>query len=220
MRIRIIVPLIFILLVCFNATLNAAMFANESCHGFSGEQCTTGGGDRKANPTIGQLVIESGTYFLKSNSDMLLFLSMIESSEASEPGFKTLQEVINSAIDNMENAKTACYRLKNLAAITPYNQEVISRLIVFNYTNFQNEKGLIPVIFEKVINFLKNGNVRGIYNEFYNNFNDILDVLYDLKKDVDNSNFPELSTMWRINQKYTEVKLFGQYVAEVFYSIE
>ena len=212
-KIIIIAPLIFFLLVCFNAHLNAAMFANESPRAFNGDK-------KSSTPTISQLVIESGTYFLKSNSDMLLFLSMIESSESSEPDFKALQEAINSTIDNMENAKTACYQLKNLTAVTPYNQEVISKLIVFNYTNFQNEKGLIPVIFDKVIQFLKNGDVRGVYDEFYNYFNGILEVLYDLQKDVDNSTFPELSTLWHINQKYSEVKLFSQYVAEVFYEIK
>jgi uncharacterized protein with ParB-like and HNH nuclease domain len=63
------------------------------------------------------------------------------------------------------------------------------------------------------------GNVTGIYNEFYSYTWHILYLLYTLKKDVDSEIIPEISTVWKVNQKYSEVKLFGQYMAMVFHSI-
>ncbi len=212
-KILIIIPLVLM----FSFSLNAFMAGNESCNAFP-EGCDPGG-RAKSGPTIGSLIIEGGHYFLKSGSDMLLFLSLFEISELSGPDYDAMQSAINSAIENMEKAKNAYYQLKNLAAITPYNQEVISRLIEFDYAKYQKENGLIPAIFEKVREYLIIGDVRGVYNEFYCNTGQILDVLYDLKKDVDANTLPNLSTLWRINQKFSEVKLFSQYIAEVFYSM-
>ena len=120
----------------------------------------------------------------------------------------------------MEQARNTYLQLKNLAAVTPYNQEVIYKLLTFNYDSFQEENGLFPVIFEKVKGFLATGNVTGIYNEFYTYTGHILDLLYTLKKVVDAEIFPDIANVWKVNQKYSEVKLFGQYVAQIFYFIK
>jgi hypothetical protein len=120
----------------------------------------------------------------------------------------------------MEKAQAAYLQLKNLAAITPYNQAVINQLIEFDYARFQKESGLIPSIFEKVKKYLVCGDIRGVYNEFYNNTGQILETLYTIKKDVDSGISPDIPTLWRINQRCSEYKLFSQYVAEVFYSLK
>jgi hypothetical protein len=131
-----------------------------------------------------------------------------------------LQKNLNAAISYLEQSRTTYLQLKNHAAVIPYNQEVISKLLSFDYDSFQQENGLFPVIFEKVKGFLAAGNVTGIYNEFYSYTGYILDLLYLLKKDIDAGIFPDISTVWSVNQKYSEFKLFGQYVAQVFYSIK
>lgn len=211
--------IVIISLILFFAAavpLNALMFANESCVAFP-EGCPEGGG--KSGITIGGFIAEGGYYFLKSCSDTDLFLSLIESTELSEPDYNALESAINSAVSNMEQAKNTYFQLKILAAITPYNQDVISKLIEFDYTGFQKENQLIPLIFDRVANRLGEGDVRGIYSESYLNLVELLETLKSVKKDVESNTLPNLSTLWRLNQKFSETTLFGQYVTEVFYSL-
>jgi hypothetical protein len=207
----------------FALNIDAAIFANESCGGFGGgksiDPCDPGGG-KSAIPTIGQLLIEGGGYFLKSHSEIMLFLNKIELSALSGPDYKELQEIINTAINNMESAIDTYYELKSLAEGTPYNQEVIVKLMSFDYLKFQEENGLNPAIFKEVEKFLSAGDIRGIYNEIFLNFGELLEHLNTVKTVIDKDTFPEISILWRLNQKYSEIALFGQYVAEVFYNIK
>ncbi len=223
---RILTITILAAFIVFASSINLFPFvvANESCKAFP-RGCESGGElagleGLKSGVTIGSLIAEGGTFFLKSISDFDLFLSLVESSELSGPDYNSLQAAINSAINNMEQARTTYLQLKNLADVTPYDQEIISSLIEFNYTAFQLERGLIPSIFEKVKTYLANGDVRGIYHEFYKNTGKILDLFYAVKKDVDKGNFPNLSTLWRVNQMISESKIFSQQVAQVFYKIK
>ena len=215
MRKRIVI-ISLILLFAAAVPLNALMWANESCVAFP-EGCRGRGG--KSSITIGGFIAEGGCYFLKSSSDKDLFLSLIESSELSGPNYTALRTAINSAVFNMEQAKNTYYQLKNLAAVTPYNQDVISKLIVFDYTGFQKENRLIPAIFDRVANRMGQGDVRGIYSESYLNLVELLETLQSVKEEVESNTLPDRSILWRINQKFSETKLFGQYVTEVFYSI-
>jgi hypothetical protein len=145
---------------------------------------------------------------------------MVESSEVTRPDYKGLKKNLNAAIYYMEQARATYFQLKNLAAVTVYNQEVIYRLINFDYNEFQGEKGLFPYVFSKVNDFLSIGDVTGVFNEFHLYTGKVLDLMYTMKKDIDAGIFPNLSTVWSVNQKYSEFKLFGQYVAQVFYSIK
>ncbi|NIM17272.1 MAG: hypothetical protein GTO45_35145 [Candidatus Aminicenantes bacterium] len=120
----------------------------------------------------------------------------------------------------MEQARATYLQLKTLAAATPYNQEVIYKLINFDYDAFLQENRLFPSVFARVKGFLSVGNVTGVFNEFHLYTGQILDLLYTIKREVDAEIFPTLSTVWCVNQQYSEFKLFGQYVAQVFYSIK
>ena len=173
----------------------------------------------KAYGSIGYLISKGGGFFLKSHSDMLLFLNLIEISEISDLDFIELQKVLNSAIDNIEKASETYYHLKSLAAVTPYNQEVIDKLRTFDYDTLQSERNLNAVIFEKVKKLLSIGDVRGAYNLFYEDLDYLFEQIRSLKPIVDSEKVPEISELWRINQKYNELQLFGQYLSEVFYAL-
>jgi len=217
-----IILTISLILLAFTPLLHAFMAGNESCNAFT-SGCDTGNGDntnRINSLSLGRWIAEGGGYFLQSIAGIHLLFSRVELSEVSGTDFQTFQVTINAAIDNMEKAQFAYWQLKNLAAFTPYNQAVISRLIEFDYPGFQIETGLIPSIFVKVQEYLARGDVRGIYNEFYYNTGHILKMLHTLKKDMDAGIFPNLAMLWRLNQRCSEYKLFAQYVAEVFYSLK
>jgi hypothetical protein len=195
------------------------MIANESEGAYLTPPPAPNGTATIRSITIRQLIVAGGSHFLKSAGYINQFFNLVESSELTAPDYRGLQKSLNAAISYMQQAKYNYLQLKNLASETPYNQEVIYRLLNFDYDSFQEENGLFPVIFKKVKGFLATGNVTGIYNEFYSYTERILDLLYTFKKDIDSEIFPDLSSLWNVNQKYSEVKLFGQYVAMVFYSI-
>ena len=211
---------ISIVFMVFTVNINGAIAGNESDSAYSPPSPTPNGVASISSITLRQLIADGGSHFFKSAGHINYFFSLVESSEVTGPDYKALNKTLNAAIYYMEQARVTYLQLKTLASVTPYNQEVISRLVRFDYDSFQQENGLFPVIFGKVKSFLAAGNVTGIYNEFYSDTVHILDFLYTLKKDSDSEIFPDISTVWSINQKYSEFKLFGQYVAEVFYNIK
>ena len=214
------ITLIVCLVFTFTVNLNALMFGNESESAYIPTPPSTNGTASIRSITLRQLIANGGSNLFKSAGQINQFFSLVESSEVTGPDYMGLQKTINAAIFYLEQARADYLQLKNRAAVTPYNKEVISRLLNFDYESFQQENGLFPIIFEKVKGFLAVGNVTGIYNEFYSYNVYILDFLYLLKKDIDAGIFPDISTVWSVNQKYSEIKLFGQYVAQVFYRIK
>ena len=236
---RVIFSTTTILLVCLVFTLNfnlsAALAGNEGekayCGESSGNPCppdppkaisTYRSNEGYAGPTIRQLIVEGGGYMMKSSSYINVFFNKVELSElySTGPDYKGLERTINAAIYYMEKARGTYCQLSTLAALTPYNQEVIYRLINLDYDTFQWEHGLFPHVFAKVKDFLSGGDVTGVFNEFYSYAGQLLVLMYTLRKEIDAGNFPNLSTVWKVNQTYSEFKLFGQYTAQVFYSIK
>jgi hypothetical protein len=221
MKTKKFMTIITLLILCmvFSVNINAFMIANESEGAYLTPPPAPDGTASIRSITLRQLIADGGSHFLKSAGYINQFLNLVESSELTGPDYIGLQKNLNAAIFYLKKARVTYLQLKNQASETPYKQEVIYRLLNFAYDSFQKENGLFPVIFKKVKSFLATGNVTGIYNEFYSYTGHILDLLYTIKKDIDYEIFPDLSSMWNINQKYSEVKLFGQYVAMVFYSI-
>jgi len=220
--------LLIFICVAFSTPLFGAMAGNESCNAFSttDPSCNTGSSNSttprltlSVTPTIGGLIAEGGSTLLQSISDFNRFTSLYERSEIDGVDFKLMQAALSDAIANMEKAKAAYRSLKDLAAVTPYNWTIIDRLMGFDYYAFGRERGLIGSIFQKVEQYLTIGDVRGVFREFYIESGRLLELLYSLKRDADAFILPGLSTVWRLNQKVSEFKLFGQYVAEVFYAI-
>jgi len=209
-----------IVLVVFSVHLNAAMFGNESDGAYLPPPPLPNGTASIKSITLRQLIADGGSHFFKSAGHINQFFSLVESSEVTGPDYAGMQKNLNAAIFYLEQAGDTYLQLKTRAAVTPYNQEVIAKLLNFDYDSFQQENNLFPVIFTKVKGFLAAGNVTGIYNEFYSYTGDILESLYLLKKDIDAGIFPDISIAWSVNQKYSEFKFFGQYVAGVFFRIK
>lgn len=220
-----------ILVICFtfggHVKAEPVYAGNESDCAFH-NNCENGGSSGRSSVSgmvndgvsLGRLIAEGGGYFLQALSETHRFLGLIESSEVTGPDISAIREAVNAAISNAEKAQEIYKQLINLAAVTPYNEVVIDRLMVFDFEGFQKQTGLLPVIFNRVWAYLGTGDVRGIYQRFYDNTGDILDRLTIIKSVVDSGQLPPMSVAWRLNQKCAEYKLFGQYVAEVFYKLK
>lgn len=187
----------------------ARMIANTSELGFE-EPGRTG---------IRAYVIEAAGDFLNSHSDFLLFLNKVEMEEINGVDYAELQQVINSAVVHMENARAKYNDLTLLANNTPYDQSAITALVNFNYTSFRTSKGLNSVIFNKVETYLNVGDVRGLYLQMLTDTQSLLDQLTVIKSTVDTQAIPGNPGLWQLNQSYSETLLFGQYGAEIFYDV-
>jgi hypothetical protein len=167
-----------------------------------------------------QLITGAAGHYLNSYSSYLTMLNRIELADEAGIDYNDLKVIIDISIDNMEKAKNDYTRLKETADQTPYRQEVVQKLLTFDYEGFQNSKALNKSIFKEVESFLKRGDIRGIYSRVISNTGSILTKLCEIKKDVDEEKFPQMEYLWRLNQEYSEVLLFGQYVAEIFAKIK
>ncbi len=96
---------------------------------------------------------------------------------------------------------------------------MIYRLIFFNYDLLQLQRGLNQYIFKEVKKYLSTGNINGIFNRLLSASETLILKVTALKDTVHAYKFPDLYTIWRVNQLFSETLLFGQYTAEVFQAV-
>jgi hypothetical protein len=210
-----IVIIIFFMAVFIGELLPWATY-NGSGSGYDeGGQSGTSG-IKDTSPGIEGLIITGAGYFLRSKSEFLLFLNKIELSTLEGVNYTEVQNLLKSAIDNMEKAGEAYGRLVEIAHVTPYRQEVMEKIKTFDYNGLLEEKGLNVVIFKDMENYLKEGNLRGLHSRALSDTMNILAMLYRLKPGIDAGQFPVIEDLWRLNQAYAEAHLLGQYTSEVF----
>jgi hypothetical protein len=206
--------LVLFILALVSPKLESMIKINSSDDGFDNPP------EVSSNSSIGTYIIEGGAYFLDSHSNFLQFLKKIELAGLAGADFRELQWIINRAIYGMKAAKQKYALLKAEADHTPYNLLVIEKLMSFDYEGFQASFGLIPGIFKDVEGYLKNGDIRGVYNRTLSETEEIVGMLSKVKEAVDGGRLPMVSDLWRLNQKYGEALYFGQYVSEVFARIQ
>jgi len=195
-------------LVCINIMSFALIMGNRG-------ECAFGEGGEKGI-SIKSYIIEGAGYFLSSYSDMLLFLNRVEMSELNGIDYNEMRDLLNKAIEKMEKTKDTYYHLTQTAEFTVYNRAMIFHLLSFDYQGFQKERGFGNTIFKEVASYLRKGDVRGFFAILLAYTDDILRKLYIVKESVDVDKFPDLSTLWRINQGFSKTLLYGQIAAEIF----
>ncbi len=187
---------------------------NGSGKGYDGDGR---GGDNATNSSIIDAYIEEGGgYFLKAHSDFLLFLNKFEMQNLNGIDYSDWQQLLESALNNIKNAKEIYSSLIEVANATPYNQSVISDLKGFNYISYMIENSLYPAIFKDVEDYLKAGDIRGVHTKIYSGVVEIEALLNSIIGETSLSRLPKLEAIWRLNEKFFEVHLFGEYVARIF----
>ncbi len=201
---------------------NYGYFAyNQTECAFTG-QCdgTSGGLSHKSSGfTLRQHILEGASALLKSRSDFFRFLDKVELSELNGVDYNGLQETLNAAVSNLEQARESYIKLGYIANITPYNPMVIQRLIDFDFDEFQKETGYNAVVFNRVKEFLIKGDVRGIYNQTSHEIGQVLSGFVKIQGRVDSNLFPDVSGVRQVNSQFAEFMLFAQYVADIFGAI-
>jgi hypothetical protein len=200
----------------FTTNLLPLVIANESPGGFASPSGTIG----EINNSIDNYVLKGAGYFLNGYGDILRFMNTIELAKLEGPQYDQLTRYIADAVVNMENANFTYTALVQEAAQTPYNLTVILKLRAFDYNGFMEKNNLNPFIFKKVEEYLRNGNIRGIYSYLQGTVENVLPVLYRVKTAVQSGKSPVGVDVWMLGQTCSEILLFGQYTAQVFYEIK
>jgi hypothetical protein len=169
--------------------------------------------------SLREYLISGAGYYLDSYSDALAFLKKIELAELSGIDFSEMQALINSSLGNMELANEAYINLKIKAEYSTYNEEIIAKLKSFPYEQYRRTYGLYKSTFKELEDYLRVGDVRGAYAEMQANTENLLVILNQVKNSVDSSQFPDIPSLWKLNQSYSESMLFGQYMAGIFAEI-
>jgi hypothetical protein len=211
----------FILVVLFVATtVNGYWSYNLSSTAFPNQGEEPGNKSATVTSPLEQLIIDAAGFYLRSTSDYQLLLRETELSGIPGTNVSVLQELIGSAVSNLELANSTYYQLWQTSKYLEYDPVVLEKLHKFNYNGYQAVNHLNPEIFKQVADFLKAGDVRGSYERAYHATGEILERIKTLKTNLDKNTLPSLAECWRLNQLFLETELFGQYVAEVFFSLE
>lgn len=168
---------------------------------------------------IDQYIAEGAGYFLDSYSYMLQFMRKVELAANRELNYQELSQLLDAALLNMIQARYTYKLLKETAEITPYNPVVIEALKNFHYDRYCEINGLNNEIFTGVKSYLINGRVTEIYGKFLGEMDIMIYLLKLINKYIDNNLFPPVRVVRKLNQIYSTLLLFGQYVAGVFESL-
>ncbi len=164
-------------------------------------------------------IITGATYFLKSHSDTQKFLSEVEIMDMYGKDFEKLNEILESAIRNMERSELEYRKLKEKTDITPYKRDFITELICFNYKEFEMKNNLNTNVFNEVSEYLSMGNICGLFDKSLLDVQDLIKKIKTIQTYIKTGIYPNNHLFWRLNQKFSDSQLFGQYASEVFYKI-
>jgi hypothetical protein len=192
---------------------------NYSGNGFSGPGETSGISSTKAGATIDFYIIRSAKHFLLGKSQVDQLAALLEAAEHDGVDYFELQQIANEALWNMHSAQNYYQKLINLAAVTPYNQTVLSQLASFDYNTFAKDNKLNKDIYDYVSRFLQSGDIRGSYHQFLTHTGNIIRFLEILQTDFYSWRIPEPKAVWNLNQECAQMLLFGQYIAQTFKSL-
>jgi hypothetical protein len=210
---KILTFLLCVFLIVFSIGVYPAIVGNEICRAYP-NQCdstnNSGVGDFASsdyNLSVADFVKIAAYYFLDSKSNWISFTREFELEGKCNQYY--LDEAVFSIERSHHTYQMLCYFIQNLS----YNQEIIEKLKTFDYETFQETNVLNKEIFSRVKEFLKNGDIKGVFHEFVNETYNIMTLLEQYEK------AQNLEKIWEISHKFSEFELFGQYLTRVFFSI-
>jgi hypothetical protein len=169
--------------------------------------------------TIESYVIKGAGYYLDAYSDILVFLNRMELSNMHGIDYNESRQLLDRALDNMINALKTYECLIKKASMTPYKEAALSKLMDFDYNGFMQERGLNSVIFGKVEEHLKSGDITGMLRQTYSEFAVIAELLSSVRDELYLERLPEMIKVWKLNEQCSQTLLFGQYGSRVFYAV-
>ncbi len=172
-----------------------------------------------SNNLINLHIEEGAASFLSSYAIMLQVMSKMEL--INQQGFDNdeFKLTVNMARTKVREAIQSYKQIIELAESTPYNPDIVASLQNLDYISFKAGNNMNDSIFCDVQDYLQNGDVTGAYRWIYENLLTISRSLDTLSESLGSEAIPQAALFWDLNKKYNHTVLFGQYMAEVFYSL-
>lgn len=170
------------------------------------------------NPIEYYITLGAG-YYLSANTNFQEFLKMVEMQDIEGVDFFALQKKAGSSLLNVQNAAFIYMILVRQAAITPYNEAVITGLKDFDYQSFMLENSLNTVVFAEVEVYLQMGDITGLLKKVHNDLKELTAMLESINEELSLNQTPQLPELWRINETFSRVSLFGSYTARIFSAV-
>jgi len=217
---KILIGFMFIFMINLNTALGY-VWQNGAGGGYDdvGDGGDGVSGTAGINNTIEYYITLGAGYYLNATSDFQEFLKMVEVQDIEGIDFFALQKASGKSLVNMENAAFIYMILVRQAEITPYNEAVINRLKDFEYQSFMLENNLNPVVFAEVGGFLQKGDITGLLKKVHNDLKVLAAMLKSVNEELYMNRVPQLSDLWRINETFSRLSLFGSFTARVFRSL-
>jgi hypothetical protein len=206
--------LVFLILILFNNNLFSYISFNGSGSGY--DDPDTGEDLKKNTASIDTLITEGAGYYLQGNADIQSLLNLVELQDLKEIDYLELQRLVDSALQNITNARITYEKLVIKAEATPYNPVVIEKLKAFDYNTFMNYNRLNETIFKKAAGYLCSGNITGAFRHVLAVVRYMESLLTAVKTEMD---FNRLEIYWKLNELCAETTLFGSFIARVFHQI-
>lgn len=215
---RFIFPLA-LLVVIFNCQLNASIFANGINCSVEPNNCKMDTDGIAASKMVAPLAdlnsleIQGAIYFLKSKSDFTGLLGLREIADIKEITSEEVKLYLENAIGEIEKANQMYIELSTLMTERVYDPEIVERLKNLSYDEILKRDGLNTVVFKDVESYMREGNTKGLIASIPKRMQSIIDSLYVIKKTVCEGSLPDLKDLWKSNEYYSNLNLFGQYTA-------
>jgi len=169
--------------------------------------------------SIGAYIIQGASSFFETEVNIKGIMQMVELQNSPEFDYIVLNDLLNRAISNLDRALTVYDSLISLANVTPYNNSVIDSLKTFDYDSFKDQLGLNATIYDMVKEFLRKGNVTGMFCYIRTQFSILKENLLQIKASTSVQILPELEEFWTLNESCSSLSTFGSYGARIFYAI-
>lgn len=152
----------------------------------------------------------AGLYF-NANVSIMGFFAETEITPDKEYNFTKTLSLVQSALGYLKEAKANYSQAAQIGSASGYIQTEIEQLKSFDYDKFAAEQGMNESIKARVKCFLKNGDVIGLYQEVANRVEDLIVTLKVVEKALQGGVKPQISIVWELLQKSSDLTLFGNY---------
>ena len=218
--VKILIGFMFIFMINVNNSLGC-IWGNGAGGGYDdgGDGGDGVAGTTAINNPIEYYITLGAGYYLNATSDFQEFLKMVEVQDIEGLDFFALQKKAGSSLLNVQNAAFIYMILVRQAENTPYNEAVITRLKDFDYQSFMLENNLNTVVFADVKGYLQTGDITGLLKKVYNDLVELAAMLKSVNGELALNQLPQLNELWRINETFSRLSLFGSYTARIFSAI-
>ena len=164
-------------------------------------------------------IVEAAAHFLNAYGHTMLLLNKIELSELYGLNFTEAQLLTNTAIDEMNVAIAEFSALRELADRTPYNDNVLDMVAVYDFSQFEARKKANTSILNSLKELLLERKLREYYAQLHSKLYEIVGHLNLLKSHLDGNMYPDFEAIHNLNQVLAETMISGEYAAEIFHEV-